>query len=189
MKDYRDRSERDHYDRPSWSEIDKRKDRSKHVRDERQGIPQRKKVSTGYSRYKDELDHLFRTGKKEGMIKAILEKKEVGKLLDNQEAPKRQKLLRAIRDAVSERQVVEAIDRFVATYGDLPDDVEVLTQALVHEEDSVKESALRRLSKYLDGHIVTSRSLLIERVKYLAQSSDDDAVKNLAGEVKKKLGA
>jgi hypothetical protein len=188
MKDYRDKDDRDHYDRPSWSEIDKKKNKSKHVSDDRRAAGERKKVSTGYSQYKDQLDQLFSTGEKAGMIKTVLEKKQGKKILDKAEAPERQKLLRAIREAVGERQARERIDEFMKKYGELPDDMEVLTQALLHDDDLLRESVLRRISKHLDGHILPNKALLLERVKNLAAASEDDAVRDLAVEVRKKLG-
>ena len=188
MADYRDKNDRDHYDRPSWSELDKRKNKSKHVTDDKQGARQQRKISTGYSQYKDQLDQLFDKGEKAGMIKTVLEKKQGKKILDQAEAPERQKLLRAIREAAGERQAQERIDEFMKKFGELPDDPEVLIQALLHSDDLIKESVLRRISKHLDGHVLANKSLLLGRVKNLCAVSEDDAVHDLASEVRKKLG-
>lgn len=188
MDDYRDRN-RDRDNRPSWRELDKKKDKSKHVNEERPGGKKQRKVSTGYSQYKDQLDQLFNTGEKSEMVKAMLEKKAGKEALDRDKAPERQRLLRAVREALGERQLEESLDAFMAKYGDLPDDIEILSQALLHSSDPVKEKALRKISRYLDGHMLEKKALLVSRVKNLAMTGEDDAVVELAREVKRKLGA
>jgi len=188
MVDYRDRN-RDRDNRPSWSELDKKKDKSKHVNEERQGGRKQRKVSTGYSQYKDQLDQLFNTGEKSEMIKTMLDKKAGKEILDKEKAPERQKLLRAIREAPGERQLEASLDEFMAKYGELPEDVEILSQALLHSSDPVKEKALRKISRYLDGHVLEKKALLVSRVKNLALTGEDDVVVELAREVKRKLGS
>jgi hypothetical protein len=187
MTDYRDR-DRDRDKRPSWREMDRKKDKSKHVRDDRLYKKKQDKVTTGYSRYKDQLDRLFSTGEKSDMVQGVLGRRDGKKILEGGEAPERQKLLRSIREAVSERQLEAAVDEFMKKYGELPDDIVVLTQALLHSDDAVRERALQRISRYLDGHVLENKAVLLERVKYLAVASDDDAVEELSMEVKKKLG-
>lgn len=188
MIDYRDR-DRDRDNRPSWREKDRKKDKSRHVGDDRLEKKKQNNVSTGYGRYKDQLDQLFTTGEQAGMVKSVLQKKDEKEILRKKGAPERQKLLRAIREAVSERQVEEKIDQFLEKYKELPDDVEVLTQTLLHGDDLVKEQALRKISKYLDGHVLEKKALLLERARNLVVMSEDDVVMELAKEVKKKLGA
>jgi hypothetical protein len=188
MDDYRDRK-RDRDDRPSWRELDKKKDKSRHVNEERPGGKKKRKVSTGYSQYKDQLDQLFKTGEKAEMVKAVLDRKAGKEVLDREKAPERQRLIRAVREAPGERQLEESLDAFMARYGELPVDIEVLTQALMHSSDPVKEQALRKISKYLDGHVLEKKALLVSRVKNLALTGEDDAVVELAREVKRKLGA
>jgi hypothetical protein len=188
MDDYRDRN-RDRDDRPSWRELDKKKDKSRHVNEERPGGKKKRKVSTGYSQYKDQLDQLFKTGEKAEMVKAVLDRKAGKEVLDREKAPERQRLIRAVREAPGERQLEESLDAFMARYGELPVDIEVLTQALMHSSDPVKEQALRKISKYLDGHVLEKKALLVSRVKNLALTGEDDAVVELAREVKRKLGA
>jgi hemoglobin-like flavoprotein len=188
MDDYRDRK-RDRDDRPSWRDLDRKKDKSKHVNEERPGGKKKPKVSTGYSQYKDQLDQLFSTGEKSEMVKAVLEKKSGKEILDKEQAPERQKLLRAVREALGEKQLEESLNAFMEKYGELPVDMEVLTQALMHSSDQVREQALRKISRYLDGHVLEKKALLVSRVKNLALTAEDDEVVALAREVKRKLGA
>jgi len=187
MDDERDK-DRDHYDRPSWKEIDNRKDKSKHVTDERQSRRKPRQVATAYSQYKDQLDQLFDTGEKASMVKGMLQASQSKAVLDQGEAPERQKLLRAIREAPGERGVQEAVDAFIARYGELPEDVDVLTQALLHADDEVKAQALCKIGRHLDGHILQQKALLLERVKAIIRSGEDDDVVELAKEVRRKLG-
>ncbi|MFH1438251.1 MAG: hypothetical protein ABIJ56_21260 [Pseudomonadota bacterium] len=187
MVDYRDR-DRDRDNKPSWSEIDKNKNKSSHVRDERPAFRKKKEVTTGYGQYKEQLDELFKTGQQSGMVKSVLGRKDGDKLLKKSKAPERQKLLRAVREAIGERDVEKTIDSFLAKFKALPDDIEIQTQALLHSDDRIKEKALRSISKHLDGHKLERKSLLLERAKSLIDLSEDDDVIELAQAVKKKLG-
>lgn len=186
-REYRDK-DRDRDKRPSWSEIDKKKDSSHHVDRADPYAKEKKKVTTGYGRYKDQLDALFSSGKKAELVRAVLGRSTAGSDLSEGEAPERQKRLREIREAAGDAKVAALIDAFAREFGELPDDVEVLTQALVHHDDEVKAGALRRISAHLDGHVLERKALLLERAKGLAVNSDDVEVLNLAREVKRKLG-
>jgi len=189
MTDYRDKMDRDHYDRPSWSEIDKKKDRSKHVRDDEREIRTSKKKSvTGLSRYKEDLDRLFKTGEKSGLLKSLLETKGKEEILEDGKVPERQKLLRSIREAIGEKEINENIDKFLEKFQELPDDIEILTQALLHRNPEIQEFALQKISKYLDGHLPQQKSLLLSRIKNLINSTEEDSVRSLAVVVRKKLG-
>ncbi len=187
MVDYRDR-DRDRDNKPSWSEIDKRKNKSSHVRGDRPAFRKNKEVTTGYGQYKDQLGELFESGQQSGMVKSVLGRTGGDKLLKQSKAPERQKLLRAIREAIGERDVEKTIDTFLRRFKELPDDMEIQTQALLHSDDRIKEKALRSISKHLDGHKLERKSLLLERAKSLIDLCEDDGVIELAQEVKKKLG-
>lgn len=189
-----DRRDRDRYDRPSWKEIDKRKDKSSHAGEgaKRRRLDERK-VTTGYHRYRQDLDTLFDKGESSKMVEEVMrkapaekgDKASAGKGA-SKGAPKRQKLLRAIREASRTSELTELLDLFLATW-ELPDDIEILTQALDHPDEDVQREALEKISTYLDGHIPERASLLRSRVRKLASRSDDEEVTSLAKVVNRKL--
>jgi hypothetical protein len=183
-----DRRDRDRYDRPSWKEIDKRKDRSAHTGE---GPANRKlderKVTTGYHRYRQDLDSLFDTGEASRMVRKVMDKapgREVSAQGSGQ-VPERQRLLRAIRDATSTSEIARLLDEFLASW-ELPDDIDVLTQALDHPDEQVQLDALARISSYLDGHVPDRTGLMRSRLRKLSRS-DEDEVASLARAVSRKL--
>ena len=185
-----DRRDRDRYDRPSWKEIDRRKDKkSGSGAGARSSKLDERKVTTGYHKYKQDLDSLFDSGEASKMVKEVMKKSpsEKGKKKkDRKGPPKRQKLLRQIREAASSTAIEKLLDEFLAEW-ELPDDIEILTQALDHPDEDVQRDALSKISSHLDGNIPKRASLLRSRVRKLASRSDDEEVAALAKAVNRKL--
>jgi len=188
-----DRRDREHYDRPSWSEIDKRKDQSKHVDggEPRRGLDDRK-ATTGYHRYKQELGDMFSTGEASKLVKQVMKKSSALRKEETasgaETVPERQALLRAIREASSSTELERLLDEFLGRW-EMPEDLDFLTQALDHPEEEVQLEALGRISRYLDGHLPGRVHLLRSRVRALASRSEDPGVASLAKEVNRKLPA
>jgi hypothetical protein len=188
-----DRRDRDHYDRPSWKDIDKKKDSSSHSSGDasRRNLDDRK-ITTGYNQYRSDLDDLFASGDASKLVKEVLSKAPGGdeprdkKKSKEKSIPERQKLLRGLRAAASPREVEKLLDEFLARW-DLPDDIDVLTQALDHADEGIQARALTMISSWLDGHILKSRNVLQNRVRRLATRSEDDDVRALAKVVNRKL--
>ena len=191
MDDERDRRERrSSRDRDvSWSEIDKKRDKSAHVdgdrrRSESGGRGKRGSV-TGLGRYKADLSRLFERGEAGKLIKGVA--KGAG-LEVSGGLPERQQALRRILDATNPEAVVAAVDAFRKEHGELPDDPEVLGQALVHHDETVLLDVLRRLHQYLSGHLVQRKALLLMRVKELEVRAESDELREWAGKVRDLLG-
>jgi hypothetical protein len=184
MDDERDRERepRSSRDRDiSWSEIDKARDRSQHVRrDERRG---RRKPSsvTGLQRYKSDLDALFERGTAGKLVKGIA--RQAGLAVAGG-LPERQQALRAILDAVGPEGIRRAVDEFSAKFGELPDDPEVLTQALVHPDETRVMDAMQRLHRYVAGHVPPRKALLLQRVKEVESRSETPELRELASQVR-----
>jgi len=183
-----DRRDRDHYDRPSWKEIDRRKDRkSGSGAGARSGKLDERKVTTGYHKYRQDLDSLFDKGEASSMVKEVMRKAPpTEEKKERKGPPRRQKLLRQIREASSTSALTKLLDEFLGEW-ELPDDIEILTQALDHPDEDVQSDALEKISAYLDGNIPKHASLLRSRVRRLASRSDDDEVAALAKDVNRKL--
>lgn len=189
MDDERDRRERrSSRDRDvSWSEIDKKRDQSAHVDGDARRTPRRGKAGsvTGLGRYKADLSRLFERGEAGKLVKGVAR----GAGLEvSGGLPARQQALRKILDAANPEAVVAAVDAFRAEHGELPDDPEVLGQALVHPDEAVLLDVLRRLHQYLAGHLVQRKALLLLRVKELEVRAEGDELREWAGRVRDLLG-
>ena len=184
MDDVRDR--RSSRDRDiSWSEIDKKRNRSRHTGDDRPEPRSKKQAVTGTSRYKGELSALFSRGSAGSRLQAVAG--QAG-LKVGGEQPERQKALRAILDALGPDAIRKAIDAFEAEFGELPDDPEILTQALEHPDESRASATMRRLRDHLAGHVPTRRTLMLQRVKAVEARIESAELGALAEEIRRMLG-
>jgi hypothetical protein len=185
MGDERDkRSSRDRD--VSWSEIDKKRDKSRHVSgDARRERKPRGSVVTGLERYKADLSKLFERGEAGKLVKSVAKQ---GGLDVTGGLPERQQALRAILDAVGPPAVAKALDDFQTKFGELPDDPEILGQALLHPDDAVVLDALQRLHRYLAGHVVARKALLIQRAKAIELRAESEELRAAADKVRDLLG-
>ncbi len=185
--DDRDRERRSSRDRDvSWSEIDKKRDKSRHVDgDLRREKRSRGKAVTGLERYKSDLSRLFQRGEAGKLVKSVA--KQGGREVTGG-LPERQQALRAILDASGPPAVAKAIDAFVQKFGELPEDAEVLGQALLHPDDAVVLDALNRLHHFLAGHVLARKALLLQRVKEVELRAETDELRDAAGKVRDLIG-
>lgn len=187
MSDDDRRRERSSRDRDvSWSEIDKKRNRSHHVEgDARRERRRGPKSVTGVGRYKADLSALFERGTAGRLVQGVA--RQAG-LEVTGGLPERQQALRAILDAAGPDAIRKAIDRFRKEHGELPDDPDVLAQALVHPDDEVVRDALQRLHHYLAGHVVSRKAVLVQRVKEVETRAEADDLREAAGKVRDLLG-
>jgi hypothetical protein len=185
--DERDRERRSSRDRDtSWSEIDKKRDKSPHVDgDQRREKRSRGKAVTGLERYKSGLAALFQRGEASKLVKSVARH---GGLEVTGGLPERQQALRAILDASGPPAVAKAVDDFVKKFGELPDDPEVLGQALLHPDDAVVLDALQRLHHFLAGHVLSRKAVLLQRVKEVELRAETDELREAAGKVRDLIG-
>ncbi len=170
----------------SWREIDKKRDGSKHRSDERPARPGKKQAVTGLARYKGDLGRLFEHGAASAKLRAVAAQRGM-KLGADQ--PERQAALRAILDAAGSEAIGKAVDAFAARFGELPDDPQVLMQALDHPDEHAAGAALRRLRDYVAGRQPPRRTLLLQRVKAIETRAESDEIRDLASRVRELLGA
>ena len=153
----------DHYDdeRPSWRELDKRKDRSSHV-ESRDSIPRSRKSS-----YKSNLDRLFQKGAKKTVRK---DEKLAVKVIESQGTPEFSKLC----------------NQYVKANG-MPEDWELLMLLLEHKDPGMVEKAIEAIVPMIDTFGPERRGLLKSQLNIIEMTSKSTEVQDLAREAMEKL--
>lgn len=161
-------------DRPSWRDLDRKRDKSAHRREEPtlRGKPAR--VESATAAYKRSLDAFFDQGVVPDHLKDKLPAGE-------SEGPsERQQLIRAIRGATAAKDLEKAVDSLRADFG-LPDDMEILLRVLEHPKDPVLLEALTLIEAHVDsGKQTPKKALFVQRLKGLEFSSFDPRVQRKA---------
>lgn len=155
-------------DRPSWSEIDKRKDRSKHVKKDSPDFKHRPSAQDEWARkqYLKEIDKLF-TGRKE-------------------ESEEQKKARRAIAQHYGSGKFNSTVTQYIKTY-DLPRDWGTLMLMLDHKEVTVVMRTLEALRELMHESSGAEKEGFKSRVKIIAMTADNDAVRERAEELLQEL--
>jgi hypothetical protein len=164
----------------SWREIDKRKDGSHHVREERRDpAPGRvTRAGAAYNKYRSELDRLFDSG---GIAKKF--KDELG---EPGRAPAEVKKLRGLREA-SGAEFERLLSGYRAAHG-MPDDVSILTRAISSPDAGTVKEAIRMLAEKAQAEKIPGRASLSERLRTVELTFADPELSELAGLLRKALG-
>jgi len=180
--------ERDHYDRPSWSEIDKKRDASGGSGGKREsgggdsgmaslGLVSRRNPAA-QKNYRAMLDKAFSGGN----LGAMLGKEGLKPLApaDDAQVQLRQKIL----EAIGGDQATEAVRAYLAAGKKLPeDDLDLLGAAAQADDDGILADVLGLLLGLARRRPVKRVAALRQRAKFLADQSSDDRVKSLAAEL------
>jgi hypothetical protein len=193
-------------DRPkkSWREIDAQRDRSGGQSPKRGENPRSAAQNERSSKqYRAALDALF-------------EKGEVGKLAEKLAAPIRQPpalqdmpkpkaapqpvekpapvaedprsiLRKKIVTAIGREEISRAVDKYVKAHG-MPEDFEVLEQALEHQKPERIAEALNVLDVLLGKEKPKRSRTLAGKLRFLEETSDDDELRATAARIRAKLG-
>lgn len=166
-------------ERPSWREIDRRRDRSRHVRRDDEYYVKKKVRTTGQAQYKAALEAFFEGEKlPQKFISAMkIELKD-----DNKGGNERQKLVQKIIGASTSQELVELYSEFIKKW-ELPDDIDMLSSLLRHPDEKVVKECLERLRKIASKRIIKKKASLENRLKQLETLSDDPQIQALAKEL------
>ncbi len=171
-------------DDKSWRDIDRGRDKSAHRRDEGGGRGGRggPRVDSATAAYKRKLNAFFDRGVVPESIKDKLGK-------DVSQAPSpRQVLVRAIRDANTQRALEKAVDQFVAEFGLPDDDMELMLRVLEHSKDSVLVDALAKVEAFLEtGMPLPRKPRFLSRLRTIEAASFDPRVQAKAGRLASQL--
>jgi hypothetical protein len=179
--DERDRKKRDDDEKPkkSWRDVDRGRDRSRHVSGEpRKDAPWQRERS---HQARAALERAF----SDGLVSKFVSQKEAGAPTEDQ--TRRPQLLKKIRVSESRAEVNAAIDELLAFSG-FPDDWDVLVRALDHNRDAVVLRALEHIEELLGREVPPRKGALGQRLVGLIAMTLDDDVRALAERVRSKLG-
>ncbi len=164
----------------SWREIDKMRDRSggSSRRDARER--ERFESSTGYTKYKTNLERLFSGGGAQ-LPEHLREKADpTGALAERDEERKK---LYAIEDP---KAFYAAASEFLKSH-ELPDDARLLDRLLTHPEEDVQEKALARLEELHKAGTLKVPPALSQRLASVEIDSGDPKIRKRAAELRKAI--
>ena len=166
----------DDRERKSWRDIDRGRDTSAHRRDEhRSGRGRPARVDSATAAYKRKLNAYFDRGVVPDSVKGMITP-------GAPEGSERQKHLRAIRDAGSQRALEKAVDALFEAFGLPEDDLEILLRVLEHSKDPILKAAMDKLEAFVEsGRPVPRKTRFVSRLKNIEVSSFDPFVQGQAG--------
>ncbi len=161
----------------SWREIDKMRDRSggSSRRDSRER--ERFESSTGYTKYKTNLERLFSGGAP--LPEHLRGAQDAGEAERDEERKK----LFAIEDT---KAFYAAASEFLKK-NQLPDDPRLLDRLLGHPDESIVEKALGRLEELQRAGTLKAPPALKNRLSSVEIDSGDPAIRKRAAELRKTL--
>ena len=154
--------------RPSWSEIDKLKDRSKHASQEKRHVKQKQTAREDWAKkqYMKEIEKLF-SGEKE-------------------ETEEQKKARKNIVQRYGSSKFNSAVDQYVKKYG-MPRDWSTLMLMLDHRNVTIVTSALEELRKKVYDCSDAEQEGFKSKVKIIAMTADNDELQGLAEEIGEEL--
>jgi hypothetical protein len=163
MNTYDDRD-----NRPSWSEIDKLKDRSKHAGQEKREVKQKQTPREDWAKkqYMKEIEKLF-SGEKE-------------------ETEEQKKARKNIVQRYGSSKFNSAVDQYVKKYG-MPRDWSTLMLMLDHRNVTIVLKALGVLREKVHECSEAEQEGFKSKVKIIAMTADNDDLQGLAGEIVEEL--
>ena len=157
-------------DRPSWRDIDRKKDQSDHRKEKGDRGGKAPRVESATAAYKRKLDAFF----DEGVVPEHLKEKLGASASAGPTG--RQKIIREIRGSKDRRALEKAVDQLQSEYG-MSDDMEILLRVLEHSKDAILLEALGKIEAYLEtGQVLPRKGVFVERLKGLEFSSFDPRV-------------
>ena len=164
----------------SWREIDKMRDHSGGSSRRDSHERQRFEQSTGYTKYKTNLDRLFSGGGASLPDHMKPDLDPSGALAEKDEARKK---LYAIEDS---KAFYAAATEFLKTH-DLPDDPRILDRLLMHPDEDILEKALGRLEELHKAGTLKVPPALVQRLSSVEIDSGDPKIRRRAAELRKAI--
>jgi hypothetical protein len=162
----------------SWREIDKARDGGSSARRSDTRERENFEKSTGYTKYKTNLERLFSGG---APLPEHLRDK-VGSEVDQVADDERKKLV-----AIEDTKVFHAAAKEFLAKHPLPDDPRLLDRLLGHPDDAIMEQALTRLEELHKAGTLKAPPALSQRLASVEIDSGDPAIRRRATELRKAI--
>ncbi|MCX7959830.1 MAG: hypothetical protein N3B13_12375 [Deltaproteobacteria bacterium] len=165
-------------ERPSWREIDKKKDRSRFVREEKPQY-QSKKSKSVIANYKHKLKEAFRTGK----VAEAIDKLEG----DTPEKRAKRENMKILAESDDIKKFSAALDWYISqNYEEM--DVEILNKTLDFEKDEMSLKILTFLKSRRNIRDIISHRNIAEKLNLIQMTSRNIQLKFLAKEILSTIG-
>jgi hypothetical protein len=202
------------YDRPSWKEIDRMRDKSGRRKKREKKNHEIREHSTRYDKYKKDLDRLFDQGlagellkkqkpekpkepempkpsgkgKSKSKAAVVTRKAKEGRIpKDSQASTSRLKLIRSVIDAEDSASLIRAVDELSERFG-IPDDWEVLVRVLEHPDEKLVLQAVTKMKALLPKTAkIPRRFTLRERLRSISQTAADGELRQMAAEMEESM--
>jgi len=202
------------YDRPSWKEIDRMRDRTGRRKKREKKDHEVREHSTRYDKYKKDLNRLFDQGLAGELLKkqttekpkepelpkasgkgkskpkaaVVTRKAKEGRIpKDTTAGTSRLKLIRGVIDAEDSESLIKAVGELSERFG-LPDDWEVLIRVLEHPDEKIVLQAVTKMKALLPRTAkIPRRFTLRERLRSISQTATDGDLRQLAAEMEESM--
>lgn len=156
----------DEKERPSWRDIDRKKDRSKHVAEDHPAFrPKSAKAQWAQKQYLKEVENLFK-GKKATKEHAIAHE--------------------AIHNYAGTSKFNVAVKKYIEEY-DLPDDWSTLFLLLDYKDLSVVKRVIATLKEKAQEETLNLKEGLKSKLRIIAMTTTDSELKEIAEEAVERL--
>lgn len=170
-------------DRPSWRDIDRRKDKSSHIdrTDPYKKTRRGQRVDSSSKGYRAALDKLFDGGELPDRFQRLTKARDT---LATGEGSPRQAALKRLRNAVGRGDVVEAVKELLEIDGALPREPDALLSALQHPDESIQRQAISLLKELVAERPLKRGDLLRQRLRRIEELAEDPETVKLASELR-----
>jgi hypothetical protein len=170
-------------ERPSWRDIDRRKDTSSHVdrTDPYKKNKRGQKADSSSKGYRSALDKLFDGGelpeRYQGLSKARSD-------LAKGDGSPRQEALKRLRNAMDKSEVVAAVADYLEVDGELPREPDALLSVLQHPDETLVRKAISLLKEIVAERPFKRGELLRQRLRKVEDLAEEPETATLASELR-----
>lgn len=165
-------------ERPSWREIDRRKDRSRFVREDKPQYPSKRSKNI-IANYKHKLKEAFRTGK----VAEAIDKLE-GDTIEKRQKREYMKILLSSNDS---EKFIEALEWYINQNYEVMD-LDILNRALTFEDDEISLKILNALKTKKNVKEISSERHIVEKLKLIQMTSKNINLRYLVKEILNNFG-
>lgn len=170
-------------ERPSWRDIDRRKDTSSHIdrNDPYKKNKRGQKVDSSSKSYRSALDKLFDGGELPERFQRLTKARDT---LSTGDGSPRQAALKRLRNAVGQSDVVDAVKELLELDGELPREPDALLSALQHPDETIQRQAISLLRELVAERPLKRGDLLKQRLRRIEELAEDPQTAKQAAELR-----